>query len=69
MNFEEITIMEAVALLVKNEEAFIFLENSLMLVNSIEVQDNGDIIVTYWDSYTSSGDIESLKFFKKVLTG
>lgn len=68
MSFEEITIMEAVALLVKNEEAFIFLENSLMLVNSIEVQDNGDIIVTYWDSYTSSGDIESLKFFKKVLT-
>lgn len=68
MSFEEITIMEAVALLVKNEEAFILLENSLMLVNSIEVQDNGDIIVTYWDSYTSSGDIESLKFFKKVLT-
>lgn len=68
MSFEKITIMEAVALLVKNEEAFIFLENSLMLVNSIEVQDNGDIIVTYWDSYTSSGDIESLKFFKKVLT-
>lgn len=68
MSFEEITIMEAVALLVKSEEAFVSLENSLVWINGIEVQDNGDIVVTYWNSYTLSGDIESLKFFKKVLT-
>lgn len=68
MSFEEITIMEAVALLIKNEEVFVTLEKGLVWVNSLEVQDNGDIIVTYWDSYTLGGNIEDLKFFKKVLT-